>query len=61
VRIFRPGRSLAPGAAGGSNRMLGPMVLTRLDADAAPVRQLPVRAWRRLSGISADWVELVRR
>jgi hypothetical protein len=60
VRIFRPGRSLAPGAAGGASRLLGPLVLTRADGAAPLVRLLAARDWRKLCGVSADWVEVVR-
>jgi hypothetical protein len=61
VAVFRPGRSLAPGAGGGSSRRLGPLMLTPAGAAAGTPRFLSVRRWRRLCRVSPDWIEVVQR
>jgi hypothetical protein len=59
VRIFRGGRSLAPGD-GGANRLIGPLALAQADPAELAVRTTDPDDWRTLCRRSVDWVEAVR-
>jgi len=60
VRIARGGSALAPGAGGGPNRRLGPLMLVPLGPPAPPVRFTAPSGWRVLCGRPLDWVEVVQ-
>ncbi len=60
--IFRGGGGFAPGDGGtGSDGGKGEIGYVELVADQPErLSTLPPRAWRRLCGVQADWVELVK-
>ena len=62
VELVQGGGDLRPGSGGylSSLRHVGPIFVVPEGDDDAPVQQLAARDWRRLVGVNADWLEIVR-
>ncbi|MEA2150379.1 MAG: hypothetical protein QOD69_2209, partial [Solirubrobacteraceae bacterium] len=62
VAISQGGGDLLPGTGGylSSLRHVGAMTFTPLSEDALRVRTIDPADWRRLVGVSSDWLEIVR-
>lgn len=60
--ILQGGGDLRPGNAGyrSSLRHIGPIVLRPMPDERLALTYLPARDWRRLIGMNADWLEIVR-
>jgi hypothetical protein len=62
VEIHQSGGDLRPGSGGylSSLRHVGAIVLSPLSDESLAVRTLAPADWRRLVGVNADWLEIVR-
>ncbi len=63
VEIGQGGGDLRPGSGGylSSLRHVGAILVVPVADETAPVREIDARDWRRLVGVNADWLEIVRR
>ena len=63
IEISQGGGDLRPGSGGylSSLRHVGAIFLAPVADEDAPVRVIDARDWRRLVGVNADWLEIVRR
>ncbi|HUR86511.1 MAG TPA: hypothetical protein VMY78_14310 [Solirubrobacteraceae bacterium] len=62
VQLSQGGGDLRPGSGGylSSLRHVGAIFVVPVSDETAPVREIDARDWRRLVGVNADWLEIVR-
>ncbi|HTN26007.1 MAG TPA: hypothetical protein VL120_18605 [Solirubrobacteraceae bacterium] len=63
IAIHQGGGDLRPGSGGylSSLRHVGAIVLSPLSEETLTVKTVAPAGWRRLVGVNADWLEIVRR